>query len=307
MAGWQTKLGQEKLKALFGRKLPALTLQLKHSGINRGKMKRTEPVEILQRVMIVEWTEGCLLVVRGGDGQESGCGRRRTKISLNTRQEACIPLLSRVNLWITTGLPRKAPRDAAQPLRRTRSQADRSKNTGQVSGKEMKTFQCQSQSAQRRASSSGSSPSSSPSGSAMSPLGTASVTLATLLILTVPTCRSAPAELQQATTDERQLLSQIGAVCSAYVSADLTFSASDVLGELCILLLVQKSKERGAQEDSKRETPSLHPLLHLLSHLHTRRERGVSMRAELQGPGGIQSRGYFLYRPRNGRRSLEYE
>uniref|UniRef100_A0A3B4ACC3 Neuromedin U C-terminal domain-containing protein n=1 Tax=Periophthalmus magnuspinnatus TaxID=409849 RepID=A0A3B4ACC3_9GOBI len=29
--------------------------------------------------------------------------------------------------------------------------------------------------------------------------------------------------------------------------------------------------------------------------------------AELQGPGGIQSRGYFLYRPRNGRRSLEYE
>ncbi|TNN32574.1 hypothetical protein EYF80_057266 [Liparis tanakae] len=32
-----------------------------------------------------------------------------------------------------------------------------------------------------------------------------------------------------------------------------------------------------------------------------------SKRADLQGPGGIQSRGYFLYRPRNGRRSLEYE
>uniref|UniRef100_A0A668A9J1 Neuromedin U C-terminal domain-containing protein n=1 Tax=Myripristis murdjan TaxID=586833 RepID=A0A668A9J1_9TELE len=51
----------------------------------------------------------------------------------------------------------------------------------------------------------------------------------------------------------------------------------------------------------------LHPLLQLVPQLHTRRERGVSVRADLQGPGGIQSRGYFLYRPRNGRRSLEYD
>ncbi|XP_040896499.1 neuromedin-U isoform X2 [Toxotes jaculatrix] len=71
------------------------------------------------------------------------------------------------------------------------------------------------------------------------------------------------------------------AVCSSYLSADLQFWASDVLGELCVLMLVQKSKELKVRENSKR--------------------------AELQGPGGIQSRGYFLYRPRNGRRSLEYE
>uniref|UniRef100_A0A8C6UK65 Neuromedin U C-terminal domain-containing protein n=1 Tax=Neogobius melanostomus TaxID=47308 RepID=A0A8C6UK65_9GOBI len=32
-----------------------------------------------------------------------------------------------------------------------------------------------------------------------------------------------------------------------------------------------------------------------------------SLCADLQGPGGIQSRGYFLYRPRNGRRSSEYD
>ncbi|XP_022058713.1 neuromedin-U isoform X3 [Acanthochromis polyacanthus] len=120
------------------------------------------------------------------------------------------------------------------------------------------------------------------SSSSMSPLSAASIcTLTALLLLTVPLCHSAPANLQQATTDQRQLISQIDAVCSSYLSADLKLRASDVLGELCVLMLVQKSKELKVQENSKR--------------------------AELQGPGGIQSRGYFLYRPRNGRRSLEYE
>ncbi|KAF3691190.1 Neuromedin-U Neuromedin-U-25 [Channa argus] len=166
----------------------------------------------------------------------------------------------------------------------------------------MRTFQSQSQPAQRGASSSLHSLSS----SAMSPLSTASITFAALLILTIPVCKSSSAEFQQATTDQRQLLSQIDAVCSSYLSADMMFWASDVLGELCVLMLVQKSKELNVQENSKR-TPVLHPLLHLVSQLHTRRERGNSARAKLQGPGGIQSRGYFLYRPRNGRRSLEYE
>ncbi|XP_071343465.1 neuromedin-U isoform X2 [Trachinotus anak] len=184
----------------------------------------------------------------------------------------------------------------------------------------MRTFQSQSQPAQRGASSS---PHSLSSSSAMSPLSTASFTLTALLILTIPVCTSAPAELQQATTEQRQLLSQIDAVCSSYLSADLKFWASDVLGDLCVLMLVQKSKELKVRENSKRflfhysrpkgsalsqrMTPLLHPLLHLVSQLGNRRERGLSMRAELQGPGGIQSRGYFLYRPRNGRRSLEYE
>ncbi|TDH08196.1 hypothetical protein EPR50_G00094660 [Perca flavescens] len=140
----------------------------------------------------------------------------------------------------------------------------------------MRTFQSRDQPAQRGASSCLPSLSSSSSG-AVSPLSTASVTLTALLILTIPVCKSAPAELQQ--TD--QLLSQIDAVCSSYFSTDLKFWASDILGELCVLMLVQKSKEL--------------------------KVRGNSKRAELQGPGGIQSRGYFLYRPRNGRRSLEYE
>uniref|UniRef100_A0A3B3BX98 Neuromedin U C-terminal domain-containing protein n=1 Tax=Oryzias melastigma TaxID=30732 RepID=A0A3B3BX98_ORYME len=122
--------------------------------------------------------------------------------------------------------------------------------------------------------------------SSMSPPSTASITVAALLVLSIPAC-----------TD---------AVCTSYLHTDLKFWASDLIGELCVMMLVQNSKERRVEEDTKR-TSELHPLLYLVSQLHTRRERELSMRAELQGPGGIESRGYFLYRPRNGRRSLEYE
>ncbi|XP_027882750.1 neuromedin-U isoform X3 [Xiphophorus couchianus] len=141
----------------------------------------------------------------------------------------------------------------------------------------MKTFSSQSQPEQRGALCT----LHSLSGGAMSPLSTASITLAVLFILTIPASTSAPVSLQQVTTDQRQLLRQIDAVCSSYLSADLKYWTSDVIGELCMLMLVQKSKELRVQENSKR--------------------------AELQGPGGIESRGYFLYRPRNGKRSLEYE
>ncbi|XP_054912000.1 neuromedin-U isoform X4 [Poeciliopsis prolifica] len=142
----------------------------------------------------------------------------------------------------------------------------------------MKTFSSQSQPEQRGALCTLHSLSS----GAMSPLSTASVTLAVLFILTIPASTSAPVSLQQVTTDQRQLLRQIDAVCSSYLSAGLKYWTSDVIGELCILMLVQKSKELRVQENSKR--------------LHPRRERGLVMSAELQGPGGIESRGYFLYR-----------
>ncbi|XP_061681119.1 neuromedin-U [Syngnathoides biaculeatus] len=128
-------------------------------------------------------------------------------------------------------------------------------------------------------------------------LRVASVSLAAVLVLAaVSTTRGAPVEPWQTTADKRHLLSQIDTACSSFFSMDVHFQASDVLGEICFLMLVQKSKSAAWQ-----------PFLHLVSHLHTRRERGISVQAELEGPGGIQSRGYFLYRPRNGRRALEYE
>uniref|UniRef100_A0A1A8QJA1 Neuromedin U n=1 Tax=Nothobranchius rachovii TaxID=451742 RepID=A0A1A8QJA1_9TELE len=156
----------------------------------------------------------------------------------------------------------------------------------------MKAFRSQSQPARRGTLSSLQSFSS----SAMSPLSTASISLATLLMLTIPACTGAPADLQQATIDHRQLLRQIDAVCSSYLSADLKLLTSDILGDLCVLMLVQKTKELRVQENNKR----------FLFH-HSRPQSSVlSKGADLQGPRGIESRGYFLYRPRNGR-SLEYE
>ncbi|XP_056132798.1 neuromedin-U [Lampris incognitus] len=144
------------------------------------------------------------------------------------------------------------------------------------------------------------------SAAATTPLSTASLVL-TLLILALPICKSAPAQLQHPTTDQHRLLSQIDDVCASYLSADLPFPASGDLGKLCVLMLVQKSKELRVRENRKRTSAVLHPLLQLVPQLRTRRERRVSVRDDLQGPGGIQSRGYFLYRPRNGRRSLDYE
>ncbi|XP_055364332.1 neuromedin-U isoform X4 [Betta splendens] len=104
----------------------------------------------------------------------------------------------------------------------------------------MRTFQSQSPPEQRGA-----------PRSAMNP-SAAGVTLAALLILTIPVCNSGPAEFEQSTKDQKQLLSQIDAVCSSYLSADMKFWASDILGELCVLMLVQKSKELKVQENSKR-------------------------------------------------------
>ncbi|XP_017691991.1 PREDICTED: neuromedin-U isoform X3 [Lepidothrix coronata] len=50
----------------------------------------------------------------------------------------------------------------------------------------------------------------------------------------------------------------------------------------------------------------LHPLLQLVPQLNERRLKRYKVDEELQGPGGIQSRGYFFYRPRNGRRSVDF-
>ncbi|KAI7800303.1 preproNeuromedin isoform4 [Triplophysa rosa] len=118
--------------------------------------------------------------------------------------------------------------------------------------------------------------------SAMSPVHSSSLMLALLFISLIPVTSSAPVLLNPSSIEEDQLLTQITTLCSFYLSADPSFRTSDVLEDLCFLMLgsLQKSKEITARETSKRE--------------------------DLQEQGRIQSRGYFLYRPRNGRRSAEY-
>ncbi|XP_077573803.1 neuromedin-U isoform X4 [Stigmatopora nigra] len=114
----------------------------------------------------------------------------------------------------------------------------------------------------------------------VNPLGVAGIGLAAILLLdSILFLHSAPLEPWQDANNHGQLLSQIATACSSFLSADI--QAPDVLGEICFLMLVQKSKEFKGRENNKK--------------------------AELEGPGGIQSRGYFLYRPRNGRRGLDNE
>uniref|UniRef100_A0A8C1ZH60 Neuromedin U n=1 Tax=Cyprinus carpio TaxID=7962 RepID=A0A8C1ZH60_CYPCA len=142
--------------------------------------------------------------------------------------------------------------------------------------------------------------------SAMSPAHSAALMLG-VLISFIPITTSAPVLLNPSSIEHEQLLTQITDLCSFYLSADPSFRTSDVLEDLCFLMLgsLQKSEEITAREISKRSTV-LHPLLELIPQLARRRSRRMKLNADLQGPGRIQSRGYFIYRPRNGRRSDEY-
>ncbi|KAG1964284.1 neuromedin-U isoform X2 [Pimephales promelas] len=142
---------------------------------------------------------------------------------------------------------------------------------------------------------------------AMSPAHNSILMFAILFISFIPITTSAPVLLNPSSIEHEQLLTQITDLCSFYLSADPSFRTSDVLEDLCFLMLgsLQKSKDITARETSKRSTV-LHPLLELIPQLARRRSRRMKLNDDLQGPGRIQSRGYFLYRPRNGRRAAEY-
>ncbi|XP_017543083.1 neuromedin-U isoform X3 [Pygocentrus nattereri] len=142
--------------------------------------------------------------------------------------------------------------------------------------------------------------SASSSGSALSPVHSASLALFALLLLcAAPLCPGTPVFLNPSTVQHEQLLNLIDNACSSYLSAEQPLRTSDVLRDFCGLMLgvLRKSQELAAREPSKR----------FLFHYTKANGAGMSDGTEeMQGPGAIQSRGYFLYRPRNGRRSTEY-
>ncbi|XP_051952188.1 neuromedin-U isoform X1 [Xyrauchen texanus] len=160
--------------------------------------------------------------------------------------------------------------------------------------------------------------------SAMSPAHSSTLILAVLFISLIPITKSAPVLFNPSSIEHDQFITQITDFCSFFLSADPSFRTSDVLGDLCFLMLgsLQKSKEITAREISKRflfhytkpngaglsdgTSTVLHPLLELIPQLARRRSRRMKLNEDIQGPGRIQNRGYFLYRPRNGRRSAEY-
>uniref|UniRef100_A0A8C6G330 Neuromedin U n=1 Tax=Moschus moschiferus TaxID=68415 RepID=A0A8C6G330_MOSMO len=100
--------------------------------------------------------------------------------------------------------------------------------------------------------------------------------------------------------------------------------ASSALEELCLTIMgtLPKPQETDEKDNTKRflfhysktrklgnsnvVSSVLHPLLQLVPQLHERRMKRFRLDEEFQGPIASQSRRYFLFRPRNGRRSEGY-
>ncbi|XP_033016666.1 neuromedin-U [Lacerta agilis] len=146
-----------------------------------------------------------------------------------------------------------------------------------------------------------------------------------LLAFGASACKGAPMAphvLQE--EPDLQFSSEIDDVCSAYLVRDTPSQSSNTLEDLCYMLLelLHKAQELDEKDNTKRflfhyskthdtgnsDTLSsvLHPLLQLVPQLHERRLKRYKADEELRIPGGIQSRGYFIFRPRNGRRSATF-
>ncbi|XP_008948547.1 PREDICTED: neuromedin-U, partial [Merops nubicus] len=146
-----------------------------------------------------------------------------------------------------------------------------------------------------------------------------------LLAFSMSACKGVPMPFQALDTDEDlQLWKEIDDACSAYLSRGSQPQASSTLEELCFLVTGFLQKPQGVDEKDNTKrflfhyskthdsgnsdimSSVLHPLLQLVPQLNERRLKRHKVDEDLQGPGGVQSRGYFFYRPRNGRRSVDF-
>ncbi|KAM4780470.1 neuromedin-U isoform 1-T1 [Cyanocitta cristata] len=151
-----------------------------------------------------------------------------------------------------------------------------------------------------------------------------------LLASSMSACKGAPMPSQALESNEDlQLLKEIDDACSAYLSTDSQprvsqTEVSGTLEELCFLVMgfLQKPQGLDEKDNTKRflfhyskthdsgnsdiMSSVLHPLLQLVPQLNERRLKRYKLDEELQGPRVIQSRGYFFYRPRNGKRSVDF-
>nr|KAF6431954.1 neuromedin U [Rousettus aegyptiacus] len=142
------------------------------------------------------------------------------------------------------------------------------------------------------------------------PAAAASRLLALLLLLSccARACRGAPI-LPQGLKPEQEL--------------QLWNEVTNALEELCLMIMgtLPKSQKTNEKDNTKRflfhysKTRKLgnsnvssvvHPLLQLVPQLYERRMKRFKVDEEFQGPIARQSRRYFLFRPRNGRRSEGY-
>ncbi|KAM4708989.1 neuromedin-U isoform 2-T2 [Discoglossus pictus] len=129
-----------------------------------------------------------------------------------------------------------------------------------------------------------------------------------LILLTswTGTCKGAPlSSITLGAEQELQLWNEIHDLCSEFLS-DSQFVPSNALEEICLDVMGIRPKIQGSEEKDYKRSSVLHPLLQLVPQLHDRRMKRYKPDEEVQGPGGVLSRGYFLFRPRNGRRSAGF-
>ncbi|XP_021252246.1 neuromedin-U [Numida meleagris] len=121
-----------------------------------------------------------------------------------------------------------------------------------------------------------------------------------LLASSACVCKGAPMPSQVLEAEqELQLWKEIDDACSAYMSTDSQPQVSSTLEELCFLVMGFLQKPQGLDEKDNTKR--------FLFHYSKTHDSGNSdIREDLQGAGGIQSRGYFFFRPRNGKRSVDF-
>ncbi|XP_066041062.1 neuromedin-U isoform X2 [Chamaea fasciata] len=137
-------------------------------------------------------------------------------------------------------------------------------------------------------------------GDGAAPPGSPLLLLVVLLASSISACRGAPMPSQALESDEDlQLLKEIDDACSAYLSTDSQPQVSSIVEELCFLVMEFLQKPQGLDEKDNTKR--------FLFHYSKTHDSGNSdIMEELQGPEVIQRRGHFVYRPRNGRRSVDF-
>ncbi|XP_027400338.1 neuromedin-U isoform X2 [Bos indicus] len=98
---------------------------------------------------------------------------------------------------------------------------------------------------------------------------------------------------------ELQLWKQINDACLSLLSMHPQPQASNALEEICLTIMrtLPKPQETDEKDNTKR---------FLFHYSKTRKLGNSNVVEEFQGPIASQSRRYFLFRPRNGRRSEGY-
>ncbi|EDL89904.1 neuromedin U, isoform CRA_b [Rattus norvegicus] len=129
---------------------------------------------------------------------------------------------------------------------------------------------------------------------------TASPLLSLLLLLAccADACRGTPISPQRLPPEqELQLWNEIPEACASFLSVDSQPQASVALRKLCRVLMeiFQKPQEQTEKDNAKR----------FLFHYSKTQKLGNSNVVEYQGPVA-PSGGFFLFRPRNGKRSTSF-